>query len=149
MLAQATSFTALAQSSGGSPGSHAANNAGFSQPPTLAPASPPTAANPNATSPNNVNPNINGSTPGVTNGSAPGFLATNAVDAFGDTNNSTAAGFSTNSGVAPGFKALNPSGVNPQSPANPSTRMNADGDVTNANGTMTFNTNSPHWWEKK
>ena len=138
-----------AQSSGGSPGSHAANNGGFSQPPTLAPSTPantPTAANPNAAPDiNNVNPNVNGVTPGNTAGAV-----TNSVNAFGDTNNSAANGFGTNNGVAPAIAAQNrnAAAAGNQAIANAKRNMNADGDVTNANGTMTFNTNSPHWWEK-
>ena len=70
LLMASLAICARAQSSGGSPGSHAANNGGFSQPPTLAPSTPantPSAANPNAAPDiNNVNPNVNGATPGNT-----------------------------------------------------------------------------------
>jgi hypothetical protein len=130
-----------AQSSGGSPGSHAANNGGFSQPPTLAPPSQPSAANPSAVNPNNINPNINGPTPEMTNGAVPVPAVTNPVDALGGTNSSAAAGFGTNNGVAPAVTGQNNHLINPH--------MNSNGDITNANGTMTFNTNAPHWWEKR
>jgi hypothetical protein len=144
---------AQAQSSGGSPGSKAANNGGFSQPPTLAPATTPSAANPGASNPQNVNPNVNGSahpssTMDTNGGGNPGLGVTNGVNAFGDTNGSSASGFGTNNGVSAALANHNNAAGNPQGRSSQNANMNAAGDVTNANGTVTFNTNKARWWEK-
>lgn len=98
----------------------------------------------------NGNPNINGPAPGnvINNTNTPNdlgqrYATENTNEGF---NNRGLTNFVGNYGRTNFGGGYNQGGTNLGSYAVGNTNWS---DYTNANGTVTYNTNSPHWWEKK
>ena len=137
-----SSVSAVGSSSVSAAGSHAANNGGFSQPPITASTGEATA---NSTTADST----------VTGGS---------TTMSGGTGKGTATPPNPDDASFPGFppQDTNATPTNAESwsdiiivtnsdglVTNLYPHMNADGDMTNANGTMTYDTSKPNWWVKQ
>jgi hypothetical protein len=136
------SVSAVGSTSVSAVGSHAANNGGFSQPPITVSAGEATAHSTTDDSTTAGGTATGGSTtmagttppPNADDASFPGYPPqdTNAAPTNAESWSDIIVVTNSNGSVT-----------------NLYPHTNADGDMTNANGTMTYDTGKPHWWVKQ